>query len=98
MRFAHPAGGFCRIGDEVSYTIKKTTQPSDRQCRFLRLCCTMEKRLDTVEAFAEHGVLLQGSSECSVQRSRNDMAVWIVAVVGNQADSETAVVGQHLKG
>ena len=21
MRFAHPAGGFCRIGDEVSYTI-----------------------------------------------------------------------------
>ena len=29
MRHAHPAGGFCRIGDEVSYMTKKASDHSD---------------------------------------------------------------------
>ena len=31
MRFVHPAGSFCRIGDDVSYTTRKTPAACEAQ-------------------------------------------------------------------
>ena len=41
----------------------------------------MEMRLDTVEAYAEHGVVLQGSSEWFVQGNETSIVVRMLPAI-----------------